>query len=464
MFSFLKAATPLTEEQQKYQTTLKGELEELIGTVVCHSPMDLWDHNKIKLSLTEKELNPTEMFEKFKEKYMKNFKLPEETDEFRPIYANNDEGGFVFSSPKTIGLIRGIATDLIMQIGRKIISGDFNLTTVSVPIKVMIPLTILQHVCNGHFNFPLYLNLAADMTDNLERMKYVIVATISNWYKSSVMLKPLNPIWGETYEVMWEDGSHEYFEQTSHHPPCSNFLLIGPNNNYRFSGYMNFKSNAWFNSMKLTNSGKRCVDFKDGTHIDFNYCNDQYSNTFYGNFRHEYIGDLYWRDTTHGLNADMSLGGSKDSRFSDYFEGTIKDKDGKVLSNFTGSFLSHIDFDGKRYWDIRHNIDIEKYPIKKQLKSSSIYRQDSNYLYERKMEEAQEAKTELEEIQRRDRRLRKAWKEQGSVESVKKEKLKYGKLVQVDKGDKEKEDILDEKMDEEKVDTDEIPEEEKLEE
>jgi hypothetical protein len=328
----------------------------------------------------------------------------------------------------------------------------------------MIPLTILQHVCNGHFNFPLYLNLAADMTDNLERMKYVIVATISNWYKSSVMLKPLNPIWGETYEVMWEDGSHEYFEQTSHHPPCSNFLLIGPNNNYRFSGYMNFKSNAWINSMKLTNSGKRCVDFKDGTHIDFNYCNDQYSNTFYGNFRHEYIGDVYWRDTTHGLNADMSLGGSKDSRFSDYFEGTIKDKDGKVLSNFTGSFLSHIDFDGKRYWDIRHNIDIEKYPIKKQLKSSSIYRQDSNYLYERKMEEAQEAKTELEEIQRRDRRLRKAWKEQGSVESVKKEKLKYGKLVQVDKGDKEKEDILDEKMDEEKVDTDEIPEEEKLEE
>ena len=170
MFSFLKASTPLTEEQEKYQNTLKGELEELIGTVVCHSPMDLWDHNKIKLSLTEKELNPTEMFEKFKEKYMKNFKLPEETDEFRPIYANNDEGGFVFTSQKTIGMIRGIATDLIMQIGRKIISGDFNLTTVSVPIKVMIPLTILQHVCNGHFNFPLYLNLAADMTDNLERL------------------------------------------------------------------------------------------------------------------------------------------------------------------------------------------------------------------------------------------------------------------------------------------------------
>ena len=35
--------------------TLKGELEEIIGTVVCQSPMDLWDHNKVKLSLTKKK-------------------------------------------------------------------------------------------------------------------------------------------------------------------------------------------------------------------------------------------------------------------------------------------------------------------------------------------------------------------------------------------------------------------------
>ena len=190
MFFFGKSATPLTEEQKKYQNTIKGELEELMGTVVCHSPINLWDHNKEKLALTEKDLDPSKMYEKFKEKYMKNFKLPTETDEFRPVYANVDEGGFDFASEKTLGIIRGIGTDLIKQIGRKIISGDFNLTTISIPIKVMVPISILQHVCNGHFNFPLYLNLASELTDNLERMKYVIVATISNWFKSSVILKP----------------------------------------------------------------------------------------------------------------------------------------------------------------------------------------------------------------------------------------------------------------------------------
>ena len=279
-------------------------------------------------------------------------------------------------------------------------------------------------------------------------MKYVIVATISNWYKSSVILKPLNPIWGETYEMMWEDGSHEYVEQTSHHPPCSNFLLIGPNNNYKFSGYLNFKSNAWINSMKLTNTGKRC----------------------------ENIGNVYWNDTTHGINATMELGGSAKSRLSDFFDGKIVDKDGKVLSTFTGSYLSHIDFDGVRYWDIRHNIDIEEYPIKDQIKSSSIYRKDSLLLYQKKMDEAQDAKTELEEIQRRDRRLRKAWKDYGSVESVKKDKKKYeakvdtSNLYSEEKDDEEKKEVPANKEEnkenkENKEENEEdIPEEEKLEE
>ena len=238
MFGFFgKPVTPLTEEQIKFHNTLKGELEELMGTVVCHSPLHLWDSDPKKLALTEKDLNPSEMYKKFYDKYMKNFKFPTDTDEYRPLYANNDEGGFDFASEKTLGIIRGIGWDLIKQIGRKIISGDFNLTTVTIPIKVMVPISILQHVCNGHFNFPLYLNLASNLTDDVERLKYVIVATISCWYKSSVILKPLNPIWGETYEMMWEDGSHEYVEQTSHHPPCSNFIIFGPNNNYIFSGY-----------------------------------------------------------------------------------------------------------------------------------------------------------------------------------------------------------------------------------
>ena len=86
------------------------------------------------------------------------------------------------------------------------------------------------------------------------------------------------------------------------------------------------------------------------------------------------------------------------------------------------------------------------------------------------MDEAQDAKTELEEIQRRDRRLRKAWQDTGSVEIVKKEKKKYGKIVKVHEGEKqegekmeESKEITNEIKKEEMTDED-IPEEEKLEE
>ena len=45
-FFGLGKTTPLTEEQLKYHNTIKGELEELMGTVICHSPIHLWDHDQ----------------------------------------------------------------------------------------------------------------------------------------------------------------------------------------------------------------------------------------------------------------------------------------------------------------------------------------------------------------------------------------------------------------------------------
>lgn len=39
---------------------------------------------------------------------------------------------------------------------------------------------------------------------------------------------PLNPILGETLVQVSESGMHLYCEQTSHHPPITNFLIEGP--------------------------------------------------------------------------------------------------------------------------------------------------------------------------------------------------------------------------------------------
>lgn len=49
-------------------------------------------------------------------------------------------------------------------------------------------------------------------------------------------------------------------------------------------------------------------------------------------------------------------------RPSDYFESQILQK-GEVKSTFTGSYMSYIAFDGKKWWDVRDNVEINVFKI-----------------------------------------------------------------------------------------------------
>ena len=200
---------------------------------------------------------------------VKEFQLTKYEDDYRPPQANK-HGGIDFSNKEITSLIRSSGTDIIKQIGKKILKGDFNLTTISFPIKVMIPLTILQSIARSFFQFPYYMHLAKDK-DLYEKMKYTIVSSLASFFCSSFFLKPLNPVLGETYEAMFMDGTKVYLEQTSHHPPISHYELYGPNKEWYYSGYSNYSSSAGLNSCSVTNNGKRSVRFKDGTHIKFGF-------------------------------------------------------------------------------------------------------------------------------------------------------------------------------------------------
>ena len=108
---------------------------------------------------------------------------------------------------KIMELIRSAAKNIIKDIGRKIISGDFNLTTISFPIKLMIPKSALEKILMGTVHFPLYINRACEISDPLERMKLVLVATICNFIPANSFFKPLNPILGETFQGFYDDGT-----------------------------------------------------------------------------------------------------------------------------------------------------------------------------------------------------------------------------------------------------------------
>jgi hypothetical protein len=134
---------------------------------------------------------PGRMIEMFLKENLSRYAFSQLKDESRPHYANKSTGGIELSNKELTSLIRSVGYEIIKQIGRKIISGDFNLTTVSFPIKVMLHLTILQTIAKSVFQFPIYLNLAAMDPDPLEKFKYVITATLSCFHNSSHFLKPV---------------------------------------------------------------------------------------------------------------------------------------------------------------------------------------------------------------------------------------------------------------------------------
>lgn len=210
------------------------------------------------LKLLEK-LDPQRMFEKFIEEKLKNWTYSKMKDDYRPDYANKSSGGIDFKNKELVSLLRSSGYDIIKQIGKKILTGDFNLTTISFPIKVMIPMTILQTIAKSVFQFPIYMNLGLSQIDPLEKFKFAIVATISCYHASSSLLKPLNPILGETFQMMYEDGSKIFLEQTSHHPPVSHFLMIGPYDSYKLHGFSNFTSSAGLNSLKVNQFINNCL-------------------------------------------------------------------------------------------------------------------------------------------------------------------------------------------------------------
>lgn len=101
---------------------------------------------------------------------------------------------------------------MIKKIGRELLSGSFNLTKLSFPIKVMIPVSGLEKALNSTCMFPIYISRAAQEKDPVERLKLIICASLGHFFINLSFLKPLNPILGETCEATYPDGSKLYAE------------------------------------------------------------------------------------------------------------------------------------------------------------------------------------------------------------------------------------------------------------
>jgi hypothetical protein len=128
----------------------------------------------------------------------RNWKPIDRHDDYRDPSGSKD-GGFPFVDADLLAKYRSAFKDVIKQVGSTILSGKFNLSRCSFPIKCMSPNSLLMLIATMGMHAPVYMNAAAQCTDPVRRLKFVMVQSLSFIFSCHTFAKPLNPILGETY-------------------------------------------------------------------------------------------------------------------------------------------------------------------------------------------------------------------------------------------------------------------------
>ena len=93
-----------------------------------------------------------------------------------------------------------------------LLQGKMELYKLTFPINAMSPKSVLYAVSLMTIHTPVYLTAAALSSDPVERMKFVIVMSLSYIYPTHFFEKPLNPFIGETYQSRLDDGTEVMLE------------------------------------------------------------------------------------------------------------------------------------------------------------------------------------------------------------------------------------------------------------
>lgn len=119
---------------------------------------------------------------------------------------------------------------------------------------------------------------------------------------------PLNPILGETYQASKKDGTTIYLEQTSHHPPTTNFHLVGPEKNYEMFGFAvcNATLNG-VNSIRGWREGKNLIKFKDGTIMTYSTPDMRINGLIMGDRTVNFSGVFVIKDYQNKIECNASF-------------------------------------------------------------------------------------------------------------------------------------------------------------
>ena len=342
-----------------------------------------------------------------------------------------NEDGLILTNKKQLDAIKKTIGWLLKKLGETILKGG-SVMNISLPVNIFDTRTMLQVFAYEIIESPFYFNLVYYLNDPLEKLKYITVQFLTTVYKSVFIIKPFNPILGETYQIKI-GNLNCYLEQTEHKPPTANVYCFDDDGLYKIYGYLATTANTSVNSVLAVKKGSITVEYKDGQKYQIFYPSVLVTGTTIGKKTFNLKNNCVIKDEKNQLGVHIKFNPDKKGLISGFFSkkknsmpdkfigkivklDDIKfdkdkekfklDKKAKSICEITGEWTQGIKFGDTEYWNRSKSQIYNLYEMDYKLPSDSSLREDSLLWNEDKENEAQLKKEEYEEIQRKDRKLR----------------------------------------------------------
>lgn len=314
---------------------------------------------------------------------------------------------------------REVDWKMIKKFTKKVFSMD--LTHFSFPVAYSEPRSFLERTADLFtFIAGSYADKAAATKAPEERLKLLAIGIAAGFHLYMQPKKPWNPVLGETYVTKWESGATLYGEQTSHHPPISNFEIFGKDNAWKCVAQCNFSIDSGLTEVDVYQKGIFKLEFADGDVYEWEFPDVCVRNLVYGDRIVRVAGKFLIKNPNSNHELICHLAPSKDKKLGimefahTHLYGGIRPlgtKDKKEFSHvISGDYCRKITWDNEVVWDIEKDTTkrpIQEIPESELLLSDSRFRMDRAYLIDGKdLDTADIVKESIENAQRREEKLR----------------------------------------------------------
>lgn len=289
--------------------------------------------------------------------------------------------------------------------------------SISFPVIFSEPRSNLERIADlCSFLVNIYIPKAIEEEDSNMKLAYLACGVMASFHLDMQSKKPFNPMIGETFVTKWPNGAEFYAEQTSHHPPIAAFQIIGPDNSYKISSHCCINVESGISQVEIQQKGLFTLEFPDGGIFEWEFPTIVVCGTVKGSRIVKVKGPFNMWDRVNEMECHIKINpkkdrkrGINDSNASTCWGGLRPTGDKGYEQVFKGDYCKQILFEDEPMWTIeddlasRPNVEIADDDL---LLSDDRYRLDRSLFIQGNNDEADKAKLALEDMQRREEKMR----------------------------------------------------------